>query len=75
MDCKFVADEVVACLDEFFARVDPDTDTQSLFYFYGPIQLHFADYASVYQCKPLKASLENARTRVSKGKILSLIHI
>ena len=22
-----------------------------------------------YQCKPLKASLENARTRVSKGKI------
>lgn len=50
INCKFVADEVVACLDEFFARVDPDTDTQSLFYFYGPIQLHFADYASVYQC-------------------------
>ena len=50
INCRFIADEVVNCLDEFFLSINPKTDIQNIFYFYGPIQLLFVNYASVYQC-------------------------
>lgn len=49
VNCKFLADEVVACLDEFFMKQNDKAEAEHIFYFYGPVQLRFADYKSVYQ--------------------------